>query len=111
MPAPASAGAAVRPPLFWLFGGLAGVLLGALAWLTGDWQLDLLGWLAAIALGLGGVFGFTAADLRLRSRSWYISRQGMVPALRVIVTVGAVLVAGLDAWAFADWFARLDHFA
>ena len=104
-------GTAVRPPLFWLIGGLAGVLAGALALLSGDWRLHLLGWLVAIVAGLGGVFAFTSVDLRLRASSWYISRQGAVPALRVLVTVGAVVVAGLDAWAFADWLARQDYFA
>jgi hypothetical protein len=94
-----------------LVAGLAGALVGALVLLSGRWWLDLLGWLVAIVVGLGGVFAFTAADLRLRSSSWYISRQGVTPALRVLVTLAAIVVAGLDAWAFADWFARLDLFA
>jgi hypothetical protein len=98
------------PPWHLLFAGLAAIVVAAVLWFVGGWQIDLLGWAIAAFVGLGSAFAFMTSDVRAQLNPWYIGRPSLVRPFQAAVIVGAIVVAGAHAWSFADWMSRQDLF-
>jgi hypothetical protein len=107
---PENAGS-TRPPLLWLALGIVGPVIGIGLLFLHGWVYNVAGWAVAIVLGLGLLVVFTSIDLRRRASPWYLARPGVVAALRLVVAGAAIVVAGVHAYFFADYIARLDIWA
>ena len=99
------------PPWTWL--GLAAglpVVLGVSSLLLASTWMHAVAWAVICAAGFGLLMVFTARDLRARESNSYVAYPGTVAILRIVVIVATLAFSLLNAWLFADWFARLPMF-